>query len=234
MANGQNVAYKRVSTIQQKTDRQLLDVNIEFDKIFEDRLSGATVKNRPQLQACLEHCRGGDTLHVHSFDRLARNSIELQLLIKDLNERGVKVVFYHPYTEFGGDANPQSKLFLQLMAAIAEFERALINERTNEGRALAQQKGTRFGRKECKQYNDIIELLKKGKHTPTEISRELEVSRTTVYRIIGDLKKEKKIKKEIKQIKQKKKKISIPDLAKQFGVSQATVKYVKQIVKKAV
>lgn len=76
---GQNVGYIRVSSVQQNTDRQLADV--QLDRIFEEKVS-AKDTSRPQLQACFNHLREGDTLHVHSIDRLARNLFDLQHIVR--------------------------------------------------------------------------------------------------------------------------------------------------------
>src|ERR1700728_764280 len=71
---GQRIAYKRVSTVTQSTDRQL--DGLTFDEVFEDKVSGKS-KERPALKAALQHCRRGDRLIVHSMDRLARNLADL-------------------------------------------------------------------------------------------------------------------------------------------------------------
>ncbi|EIQ9187804.1 recombinase family protein, partial [Escherichia coli] len=83
-----NIGYKRVSTVDQNTDRQLAGVTL--DKVFEDKLSGKDT-NRPGLQACLSYLREGDTLHVHSLDRLGRNTLDILALVEELNNRGVIV-----------------------------------------------------------------------------------------------------------------------------------------------
>ena len=85
-----NVGYIRVSSYGQNTDRQL--VGIELDKTFEEKASAKDTK-RPQLQACLEWLRDGDTLHVHSIDRLARNLQDLLNLVKQLTGNGIAVTF---------------------------------------------------------------------------------------------------------------------------------------------
>lgn len=86
-----NIGYKRVSTVDQNTDRQL--AGLTLDKVFEDKLSGKDT-NRPGLQACLAYLREGDTLHVHSLDRLGRNTLDILALVEQLNNRGVIVRFH--------------------------------------------------------------------------------------------------------------------------------------------
>src|SRR5690348_5541062 len=102
-AKGQHVGYIRVSTVVQNTERQL--DGMELDKVFTDKLSGKDVK-RPQLQAALGYLREGDTLIVHSMDRLARNTLDLLQLVRDLNERGVAVEFVKERLMFTGSESP--------------------------------------------------------------------------------------------------------------------------------
>ncbi len=86
-----NVGYVRVSTVDQKTDRQLAELeDIKFERMFEEKASAATTK-RPVLEECLRFLREGDTLHVHSIDRLARNLEDLLRLLKLLLGKGVVV-----------------------------------------------------------------------------------------------------------------------------------------------
>jgi DNA invertase Pin-like site-specific DNA recombinase len=94
-----NIGYLRVSTVDQNTDRQL--DGVELDKLYEDKISGASTK-RPQLQACLDYLRDGDTLHVHSMDRLARSMRDIEDLVKELTGRGVTVRFHKEGWTFSG------------------------------------------------------------------------------------------------------------------------------------
>src|SRR5690349_22565914 len=86
----QRIGYVRVSTLDQNAERQL--EGIKLDKTFTDKVSGKDT-NRPQLQAALNHVREGDTLVVHSMDRLARNVEDMLRLVRELNEKGVSVEF---------------------------------------------------------------------------------------------------------------------------------------------
>src|SRR4051812_2545536 len=108
-ANGQIVGYRRVSTLDQNTDRQL--EGVELDRVFEDKLSGKDV-NRPQLQAMLKHVRDGDTVVVHSLDRLGRNLDDLRKLVGEMTARGVRVQFLKESLVFTGEDNPMSMLLL--------------------------------------------------------------------------------------------------------------------------
>ncbi|SEN91693.1 Resolvase, N terminal domain [Nitrosospira multiformis] len=87
MAN-QRIGYVRVSSLNQNPERQL--DGIKLDKVFTDKASARNT-NRPQLQAALNHIRSGDTLIVHSMDRLARNVEDMVKLVREMNDRGVSV-----------------------------------------------------------------------------------------------------------------------------------------------
>ena len=142
---GAHVGYVRVSSHGQNTDRQL--DGVELSKIFEEKASAKSTTARPMLQICIEYLREGDTLHVHSIDRLARNLFDLQDLVKQLVGKGVAVQFHKEGLKFSGQSDPMAKLTLQLMGAFAEFERTLINERRSEGMAMAKKAGKQIGAK---------------------------------------------------------------------------------------
>jgi len=152
---GQRIGYKHVSTVDQNTGRQLEGVPV--DKIFEDKASGKNTA-RPQLQAALGFCREGDTLVVHSMDRLARNLTDLRILVKDLTNRGVVVQFVKESLTFTGEDSPMANLLLSMLGAVAEFERALILERQREGIALAKAEGKYHGRKPILSADKIAEI----------------------------------------------------------------------------
>ncbi len=135
---GERVGYIRVSTLDQNPERQLEGVAI--DRVYTDHASGKDTE-RPQLEALLSFVRDGDTLVVHSMDRLARNLDDLRRLVQGLTRRGVRVEFIKENLTFTGEDSPMATLLLSVMGAFAEFERALIRERQREGIALAQGRG---------------------------------------------------------------------------------------------
>ena len=102
----------------------------------------------PQLEALLSFVREGDTVVVHSMDRLARNLDDLRRLVQKLTQRGVRIEFLKEGLVFTGEDSPMANLMLSVMGAFAEFERALIRERQREGIALAKQRGAYRGRKD--------------------------------------------------------------------------------------
>lgn len=176
---GHVIGYKRVSSIDQNEDRQL--DGVATSKMFVDKASGKDLQ-RPQLQAALEFCREGDTLVVHSMDRLARNLDDLRSVVLRLTKRGVKVQFVKESLTFTGEDSAISNLLLSVMGAFAEFERSLIKERQREGIALAKQKGVYKGRKPALRAESLpalTERLLKGE-TKSAMARELGVSRQTL------------------------------------------------------
>lgn len=156
MHKGQRVGYIKVTTLDQNTERQL--GGIELDKVFTDKASGKDTK-RPQLTAALEHVRAGDTLLVHSMDRLARNAEDLLRTVRELVGRGVSVEFVKNRLTFSGKGDPMAKLMLTMSAAFGEFERDLIRERQREGIAIAKAKGVYKGRKKALGPVEAHELI---------------------------------------------------------------------------
>ena len=137
------VGYIRVSSLDQNPDRQIEDLKSQgVEKLFIDQVSGKNI-DRPELQKMLYFVREGDSLYVHSLDRLARNLADLLNLVEDLTGRGVSVHFLGEKLDFdaGKDASPTSKLMLSMIGAFAEFERSMIRRRQAEGIALAKERG---------------------------------------------------------------------------------------------
>lgn len=133
--SGQNIGYIRVSTVEQNTIRQL--EGLQLKKIFTDKCSGKDT-NRPQLDLMLDFIREGDTVYIHSMDRLARNLEDLRKLVNLINGKQAKVSFIKENLTFTGEDSPMSNLLLNVMGAFAEFERSLIKERQKEGIAIAK------------------------------------------------------------------------------------------------
>jgi DNA invertase Pin-like site-specific DNA recombinase len=156
MRKGHRVGYLRVSTLDQKTERQL--DGIRLDKVFTEKASGKDTK-RPQLTAALEYVRTGDTLLVHSMDRLARNAEDLLRIVRELVEPGVSVEFGKNHLTFSAKGDPMAKLMLTMLAAFGELERDLIRERQREGIAIAKAKGVYKGRKKALGPEETNELI---------------------------------------------------------------------------
>ncbi|MDG1340040.1 MAG: recombinase family protein [Paracoccaceae bacterium] len=129
------IGYQRVSTTDQNTDRQELDV----DRVFEDKASGKDA-DRPALKEMLAYIRGGDEVVVFSIDRLARNLRDLEDIIKEINAKDVSVTFLSENLTFSGRDDAMSTLMLQMMGSFAQFERSMILKRQAEGIAAAKAK----------------------------------------------------------------------------------------------
>jgi DNA invertase Pin-like site-specific DNA recombinase len=180
---GKRVGYIRVSSIDQNTERQL--EGVELDKTFTDKVSGKDV-NRPQLMAALDYLRDGDVLVVHSMDRLARNLVDLRTLVDGLNGRGVQVDFVKERLSFTGEDTLAAKLLLNLMGAVAEFERAMLKERQREGIAIAKKAGVYRGRKPSLTSERIAELRARvaAGEKKAGLAREFGISRETLYQYV--------------------------------------------------
>lgn len=181
--SGKVVGYIRVSSVEQNTARQL--DGLHRDKTFEDKASGKDTA-RPALTALKEFVREGDTVIVHSMDRLARNLDDLRRTVKELTAKGVTVQFIKEGLTFTGEETPIANLMLSIMGAVAEFERSLIKERQLEGIAQAKKKGVYRGRKPTvtdAMLSTIKERIGAGE-AKAKIARDLGISRETLYQHI--------------------------------------------------
>ncbi len=179
---GQRLGYICVSSADQNTARQL--EGVATDRIFTDHISGRRA-DRPALNELLNYARAGDTVIVHSIDRLARNLDHLLELVKSLTENGVTIEFCKENMTFsGGENNPTSRLMLACFGAIAEFERSLLRERQREGIALAKQRGVyanhgrslKLSQEEIARMKELAELG----WTKAELARELGIHPRTL------------------------------------------------------
>lgn len=184
--SAQNLGYIRVSSVAQNTDRQL--DGLTLDRVFTDKLSGKDT-NRPELQELLKYARSGDTVHVHSLDRLGRNLDDLRLMVKQFTEQGITVRFEKENLIFSPDtSNAMNTLLFNVMAAFAEFERSLIRERQREGVQLAKAKGLYKGRKREMTDERIKELQERiaAGESKVQIAKDMRISRDTLYRYLKE------------------------------------------------
>ncbi|WP_308198740.1 recombinase family protein [Hoyosella sp. YIM 151337] len=174
------VGYIRVSTLDQNTVRQLDGIDVE--KTFTDKASGKDIA-RPRLEELLNFVREGDTVIVHSMDRLARNLDDLRRIVRTLTGKGVRVEFVKESLTFTGEDSPMANLMLSVMGAFAEFERALIRERQREGIAKAKTRGVYTGRKPALTAEKVRELRERvsAGEGKAALAREFGISRETVY-----------------------------------------------------
>ncbi len=180
---GQRIGYIRVSSLDQHVERQL--EGIKVDKTFIDKASGKDTK-RPQLELLMSFVRTGDTVIVHSMDRLARNLDDLRRIVQTLTGRGVCIEFVKEHLSFTGEDSPMAGLMLSVMGAFAEFERALINERQREGIALAKQRGAYKGRKKSLSQAEVAQLRQRlaTGMSKAQVAREAGISRQTLYQYL--------------------------------------------------
>ena len=143
MAGGQNVAYVRVSSVDQNRERQRAALQgHQIDRWFEESLSGKNME-RPQLQELLQYIREGDTVYVSEFSRLGRSTADLLEIVKRIEGKGATLVSLKENFDTHSAAG---KLQMTMLAAISEFERSMILERQAEGIAIAKKKGKYKGR----------------------------------------------------------------------------------------
>jgi DNA invertase Pin-like site-specific DNA recombinase len=179
------VAYIRVSTVGQNTERQL--DGLTFDETFTDKVSGKS-QDRPALQDMLRYVRKGDEVFVHSMDRLARNLADLLQLVKTLTDKGVKVTFKKESLTFTGEDSPMATMMLSIIGAVAAFERSMILERQREGIAIAKAKGDVYrGGKPVLNPAQVAEVKRRAEagERKTALAEAFNVSRATIYNVLA-------------------------------------------------
>lgn len=185
LKNGQSVAYVRVSTELQNTERQFSGELDNFDRVFTEKASAKTTA-RPELDKLCQHVRSNDTVHVWSIDRLARNLVDLRKLVEDWLQQGVSVKFHKEQLHFDAHAPAAQKamqmMMLNMLGSFAEFELAIRAERQREGIAIASKAGKYKGRQKSIDRAKVQELLAGGMGA-SAIAKELGIGRKTVYRI---------------------------------------------------
>ena len=178
------IGYLRVSSETQNLARQNLG---EVEKLFSEKVSGATAKDRPQLQAMMEFAREGDEVICYSIDRLARDLRDCLQIVTTLNNKGVTVTFLSERLTFSGrDDDPFARLQLHLLSSVAEFERSIILRRQREGVEKAKARGVYKGRPPSIDAKKVMGLHKEGLG-PSDIARDLSISRASVYRLLKQI-----------------------------------------------
>lgn len=178
------IGYARVSTSDQDTALQIDALNKSgCEKVYQEKVSGAS-KERPELTRCLDALRAGDTLTVWRLDRLGRSLKELVSIIAELEQ---KQVGFKSLTESIDTTTPTGKLQFHVFAALAEFERALIQERTKAGLAAARARGRNGGRPSKLSDKDIQKanaMLSDPAMTKTEVAKHFKVTRATLNKAL--------------------------------------------------
>lgn len=181
------IGYARVSTKDQVLDLQIDALNKEgCELIFKETASGAKT-DRPELQKLLAHLRSGDIVVVYKLDRLGRSLKHLLDVVAELNLKGVAIKSINDAID---TTTPQGRLFFNISASFAEFERDLIRERTKSGLEAARARGRKGGRrqgmtKEAEQKAILAETYyKEGKMGVNQIAQEIGVSKMTLYKYL--------------------------------------------------
>ena len=175
------IAYRRCSSVDQKLDRQ----DIQADKTFEEKLSGKD-RNRPALAAMLDYIREGDLIKVWDISRLARDLMDLQNIITEINDKGATIQFITENLTFAPDVdNPIATMQLQMMGAFAQFERVVKRQRQLEGIAIAKDKGKYSGGIKRINRERVHQLRSEGLST-YKIASMMEISRMSVHRILKE------------------------------------------------
>lgn len=176
--------YARVSTSQQSLDIQikaLKDAGVKTNRIFTDKSSGSST-DREGLNLLRMKVEDGDIILVTKLDRLGRDTADMIQLIKEFDALHVVIRFMDDGISTDGE---MGKMVVTILSAVAQAERRRILERTNEGRQEAKQKGIRFGRRRSIDRNRVQTLHQQGVGA-TEIASQLNIARSTVYKILED------------------------------------------------
>ncbi|NIG21299.1 recombinase family protein [Pantoea sp. Al-1710] len=178
--------YARVSSSQQSLDIQikgLKEAGVKANRIFTDKASGSSV-DREGLELLRMKVEEGDVILVKKLDRLGRDTADMIQLIKEFDAQGVAVRFIDDGISTDGE---MGKMVVTILSAVAQAERQRILERTNEGRQEAKLKGIKFGRKRTVDRHAVMELHRRGMGA-TNISHQLSIARSTVYKILEEQK----------------------------------------------
>lgn len=179
----QKIGYARVSTLDQNLERQL-DLLRQYgvDHIFQEKMSG-TKRDRPELNKMLSHVTAGDTIVVESLSRLGRSTKDLIELVELLGQKQVQLV---SLKESIDTSTPTGKLLFTLMSAMAQFERDVIAERTQEGLKAARARGRKGGRPRCdsRKLQQATKLYDAGQHSVKEIEELTGIKKATLYRAL--------------------------------------------------
>ena len=182
-ADNMNIAYVRVSTVEQNEARQVEALKGKnIDKWFIEKVSAKDTK-RPKLKEMLDYAREGDTVYIHSFDRLARSTSDLLEIAEALQNKGIYLI---SIKESIDTSTSTGKLMLTMIGAISEFERANLLERQREGIAIAKQEGKYTGRKKIdfpKDWEEVYSKYKTRELKANEAMEQLGLKRNTFYNL---------------------------------------------------
>ncbi|MFJ2429536.1 recombinase family protein [Pseudomonas sp. NPDC087804] len=178
--------YARVSTSGQFTENQTQEVkaagfDVQASRVIEETISGSVAaKERPGFQKLLDRMESGDVLIVTKLDRLGRNAMDVRQTVETLAENGIRV---HCLALGGVDlTSPAGKMTMQVLSAVAEFERDLLIERTQQGLKRAKAEGKKLGRPEAMDTTKRVLFWKGNNKSQAEVAAELGIGIATVKR----------------------------------------------------
>lgn len=179
------IGYARVSTQEQDTQAQIAALkDAGCERIFQEKASGGRW-NRPELHRLLDHLRPGDVLVVWKLDRLSRSLKDLLLTLEKIEEAGAD---FQSLTEAIKTASPAGRMMMQIVGSFAEFERAMLRERTKHGLDAARKEGRIGGRRPkltVQQQDEIVAMVTSEKKTNADAARLFRVHPSTIARILA-------------------------------------------------
>lgn len=179
------LAYVRVSTVEQNEQRQIEAMNrYNIEKWFVEKVS-AKDTNRPKLQELLAFAREGDVIYIHDFSRLARSTKDLLDIVEQLNAKGITLVSNKENID---TSTPTGKLMLTMIGAINEFERTNLLERQREGIAIAKREKRYKGRKAVNvpDFEQHYQRYMNREVSKSQLAKELNISRPTLDKLIAE------------------------------------------------
>lgn len=179
------IGYARVSTQEQDTQTQVSAlISAGCELIFQEKVSGGRW-DRPELQRLLQQLRKGDGVMVWKLDRLSRSLKDLLLVLDKIESAGAS---FCSITENIDTSTPAGRMMMQIVGSFAEFERAMLRERTLNGLAVARQEGRIGGRRQkltAQQQKEIVLLVTSGQKTGADAARLFQVHPSTVVRLLA-------------------------------------------------
>lgn len=183
------VGYARVSNEEQNLDRQidsLTSGGVDERNIYQEKVTG-TKRERPELTRMIDGLKAGDTVIVAELTRLSRSTKDLFDIVDRIQEKGADIKSLKE--DWLDTTTPQGKLMFTIFAGLSQFERDLISQRTKEGLQAAKARGRKGGRPSKRSSKNLtVETLYNTGVTIAEIVRQTELSRSTVNRVIQDMK----------------------------------------------